>query len=145
MKISIDDIWPTSTPQGQKIYEFNSLLADDHLARAGIGIVFMPDGHISKAHLHDQDWVYVTVIRGQAWTLLGPDLSEIIFQGVGDTALIPPGVPHAAIACQGANVYALEHRVGPHQPADFSDVVLLPKLQKYAVEQADFLHGICDE
>jgi uncharacterized RmlC-like cupin family protein len=94
--------------------------------KLGSGLVVMPPGHHSKAHMHAHHEILVYVLDGWAATLVGPDLDEVLIQGPGDFVWVGAGVPHLAVNLSpDRQVVAIETRDDPHLNAD---VVLLPEL-----------------
>jgi uncharacterized RmlC-like cupin family protein len=93
------------------------------------GLVVMPPGGASRAHVHERYELVIFVIEGWAVTLMGPDLEPAV-QGPGDFLYIPPGVEHLAV-----NLSTRHRVVGMETRADpmfNEDVVLLPEVDERA-------------
>ncbi|WP_016697412.1 cupin domain-containing protein [Actinoalloteichus spitiensis] len=95
-------------------------------SQLGAGLVHMPPGHHSRAHLHRDAELVVHVVEGNAATLVGERLDRVVFHDPGDTLFIAPGVPHAAVnLSRSCPVRAIEVRGDQSFNAD---VVPLPEL-----------------
>lgn len=123
--VSARNLAPTLGPQAQ------SLLPAITTSRVGsrklgAGMVVMPGGHHSKAHMHQHHEILVFVLEGWAVTLVGPNLDTALVQGPGDFLWMAAGEPHVAVNLSPEHrVVALETRSDPEFNAD---VVLLPDL-----------------
>ncbi|AUS77860.1 cupin domain-containing protein [Actinoalloteichus sp. AHMU CJ021] len=97
-------------------------------SQLGAGLVHMPPGHHSRAHLHRDAELIVHVIEGNAVTLLGERLERVVFHDPGDTLFIAPGVPHAAVNLSRSHpIRAIEVR---GDQCFNADVVPLPELDE---------------
>lgn len=87
-------------------------------------MVNMPPGKVSRAHYHAHSEIIVVCLRGQAATLIGPEMTPHL-HGPGDFVYIPEGVVHAAVnLSETAELVAVEMRT---DPMFNDDVVLTPE------------------
>lgn len=92
------------------------------------GVVRMPPGGVSRAHVHERSEIIVVVLTGQAATVVWEGgRPRVLPHRYGQMCYVPAGVAHCAVnvSCTGGLV-AFEFRTDP----DFNaDVVLLPELE----------------
>ncbi|MQY30119.1 cupin domain-containing protein [Nocardia aurantia] len=97
------------------------------------GTVYMPPGGMSRAHYHAHSEIVVFCLRGDAATLIGPEL-EPYFHGPGEFIYIPEGVVHVAVNLGVADdLVAVEMRTDPQFN---DDVVLTPEHDEAAAAVA---------
>lgn len=113
-------------PQGQRLV---SCITTDTSGSSQLsaGVVVMPPGGVSKAHVHNQYEMIVFIIEGWAASLMGPELTPAV-QGPGEFLFIPAGVSHLAVNLSTEErVLGIEVRADPQFN---DDVELLPHLDE---------------
>jgi uncharacterized RmlC-like cupin family protein len=115
-------------PQGQRLLPgINADLAGS--TQVSSGLVMMPPGVQSKAHVHNKYEIIIFILEGWAASLVGDDLEPAV-QGPGEFVFIPAGVPHLAVNLSTTHrVVGLEVRADPQFN---EDVTLLPELDEHS-------------
>lgn len=135
VRVSIADQAGVASPQGQHLTPiiYSSTAPVQSIAA---GHVFMPAGHLARAHVHHNTEIIVYVLEGIAATLWGEEMEPLI-HGPGSMIWVPAGVPHTAInLSETMPVKALEIRT---DPAFNDDVELLPHLDDVAASRVGAL------
>ncbi|HEY3690537.1 MAG TPA: hypothetical protein VGL46_09555 [Pseudonocardiaceae bacterium] len=107
------------------------------------GVVRMPGGHNSDAHIHAESAITVYVRTGMVATLVGEDMIPVV-QGPGSVIYIGPGIPHCAVnlhrdgegggAQEAAVAEAFEART---DPTFTTDVTRLPDLDALVAQRVE--------
>ncbi len=91
-----------------------------------LGLITVPPGARSKAHLHEGHETALYVLQGEGEMWYGDQLQHHLTCTAGDFCYIPAGVPHVvANPSRTEPVMALAARTDPHEQ---ESVVLLPHL-----------------
>lgn len=88
--------WDSQTPtRGEQQQVYTGVVA----GHGPLSIAFfpLPAGRVVLPHTHTRSWAYVSVLAGDAATVVGEDL-VVVRHRVGQTLVIPPGELHAAVS-----------------------------------------------
>ncbi len=92
-----------------------------------LGLITMPPGSRTKAHLHDGHETAIYMVSGEIDLWSGEDLRQHEIARAGDYLYIPAGVPHVAInRSQTEPLIAVAART---DPSEQESVVLQPELE----------------
>jgi uncharacterized RmlC-like cupin family protein len=92
-------------------------------------LLTVPPGGRAKAHLHENHETAIYVLEGEAITLFGDKLQQLVHTRPGDLVYIPAGVPHLPVNISDRPVSAVIARTDPNEQ---ESVLLRPDLEQYA-------------
>ena len=115
-------------PSKQGLLNVRGVSAESCGARAiWLGIITVPPGARSKAHLHEDHETAMYVLQGAGEMWYGANLEHHVSCQAGDFIYIPAGVPHVvANPSQTEPAVAIAARTDPNEQ---ESVVLLPALE----------------
>lgn len=123
---------PQSIYDGKQGFSYFEGLSAQSVGAQGIclHLLVIPPGGRAKAHLHEKHETAIYMLKGEAHTWYGENLSEHLIVRAGEFLYIPAGMPHLPANLGKSDAVALIARTDPNEQ---ESVVLLPELEQYVV------------
>jgi uncharacterized RmlC-like cupin family protein len=121
----------------QGLHYFQGVSADTAGSRhLCMHLITVPPGGRAKVHKHENHETSIYILSGEAYTLVGDRLEDVIKSVAGDMLYIPPELPHLPINLGIEPVVGIVARTDPNEQ---ESLILLPELEEAADEAIERL------